>query len=373
MRRRGATFPFANVAGLLGGADIMVGNLEGVISKRMETRARPDMRFCGEPALAAELRRLGFTGLSVANNHVFEHGEPCFTETVALLRDAGLEVFGLRDPTGEFHCKPVVVQVRGRKVGMLAYNWVAVDRFPEADAFIAQVHDGAVNYTWNRDPERDRSRRQVLASCNTEVCADIRKLRPSVDHVVVIPHWGFEFVHIPPFGCTLEGRAFVEAGADLVVGIHAHVVQGYERHLHGAVFYSLGNFLFDHHRRVPQPGAVLTYALGGPKPGEFHFDFTAQSASCEITEAVPEEAAAMHEVVASSSRAIASPDSELALDDEQVYAAFVKRYRQNKLKSIATHLRLSLRYPFVALVVLAKARALAELIVRRLHGEKTRW
>ncbi len=63
-------------------------------------------------------------------------------------------MFGLRDRTGEFHCKPVVVEVRGRKVGVLAYNWVAADRFPPADDLIAQVRDGAVNYTWNRDPVR---------------------------------------------------------------------------------------------------------------------------------------------------------------------------------------------------------------------------
>jgi hypothetical protein len=151
------------------------------------------------------------------------------------------------------------------------------------------------------------------------------------------------------------------------------VVQGYERHLQGAVFYSLGNFLFDHHARAPRPGSVLTYGLGGARHGEFRLDFTTQSASCEITEAAPKDAAALQDVVASSSRAITSPDSEQALDDDRVYGAFVKRYRQNKLKAIATHLRLSLRHPFVALVVIAKARALGDLIVRRLHGERTRW
>jgi poly-gamma-glutamate synthesis protein (capsule biosynthesis protein) len=373
MRRWGAAFPFANVAALLSGADIMVGNLEGVISERMESRPRPDMRFCGEPALAAELRRLGFTGLSVANNHVFEHGEACFMETVARLEDAGLEVFGLRDRSGEFYCKPVVVQVQGRKVGILAYNWISVEHFPAADHFIAQVHDGAVNYTWNRDPEVDRFRRRRLAACNAEVCADIRKLRSSVDHVVVIPHWGFEFVHVPPFGCVLEGRSFVEAGADLVVGIHPHVLQGYERHLHGAIFYSLGNFLFEHHSRAPHPRAVLTCALGGTAAGDVRFDMATQSASCEIALASTEEAAVMLGVVESSSRAIASPDSEQTLDDDRVYAAFVTRYRQNKLRSIATLLRLSMSHPFVALVILAKIRSLGHLIVRRLHGEKTRW
>ena len=372
-RKRGVSFPLSAVAPALAGADILVGNLEGILSRRMDSLARPDITFCGESAFAAELRRLGFAGVTVANNHVLEHGEVCFGETVTLLREAGLEVFGLRDRTGEFHCKPVVLEVRGGRVGILSYNWVSVERFPAADNLIAQVRDGAVNYTWNRDPARDRSRRQNIANCNVAVCADIRRLRPSVDHVVVIPHWGFEFVHVPPYGCTLEGRAFLQAGADLVVGVHPHAVQGYERHGRGSVFYSLGNFLFDQRERASRIGAVLTFALGGNRHGEFRLDFTTQSTSCQVAEAGPRDVAHMTRVVESSSAAITSSDSERTLDDDTVYAAFERQYRLKKLRAIATHLWLSLRHPFVARVVVRKVRGLGELVVRRLHGEKTRW
>ena len=195
----------------------------------------------------------------------------------------------------------------------------------------------------------------------------------TVDYVVVLPHWGFEYVHVPPFGCVLEGRSFVEAGADLVVGTHPHVLQGYERHLHGAVFFSTGNFLFDHFQRAPRPGAVLTCDLGGTSHGRFRQDFTAQDKSYRIREAARKEVVAMTRVLESSNRAISSPDSERTLDDDRVYAAFERRYRRGKLRTIWTHLRLSARHPFVALVVLAKVSSLIGLVVRRLRGEKIRW
>jgi poly-gamma-glutamate capsule biosynthesis protein CapA/YwtB (metallophosphatase superfamily) len=372
-KKRGVSFPFARIASGLAGADILVGNLEGILSKRVDALTRPDITFCGESAFASELRRLGFTGVTVANNHVLEHGEAYFSETVGLLRDAGLDVFGLRDKSGEFLCKPVVIERGGRSVGVLAYNWVSVDLFPAAEREIAQVHDGIVNYTWNRDAERDRSRQLRVAEGNAGVLADIRRLKPSVDHLVVIPHWGYEFVNVPPFGCTLEGRSFIEAGADLVVGTHPHVVQGYERHPHGTVFYSLGNFLFDQRERECRRGAVLTYSLGGPGHGDWRLDFTTQSTSCQISPAGPRDTELAARAVASSCAAIASPDNERTLDDDTVYAGFERRYRRKKLRAIGTHLYLAVRYPFVALVVAVKIRGLGHLIARRLRGDRTRW
>ncbi len=372
-RKHGLSFPFAGLAGVLDGADILVGNLEGVLSRRMDSLVRPDITFCGESGFARELRRVGFTALTMANNHVFEHGEAYFTETIELLGDAGIDVLGLRDPSGQFYCKPVISTVRGLRVGILAYNWVSVDRLPAAGDFIAQIHDSAVNYTWDRDSKRDRARRIRGAECNADVHADIRKLRPSVDHVVVIPHWGFEFVHLPPFGCILEGRSFVEAGADVVVGVHPHVVQGYECYSHGAVFYSLGNFLFDQRDRACRRGMVLTYELGGLGHGKCRLDYTSQSTSCRLAKAAPRTAALVTRVVASSSAAIASPEGEKTLDDDKVYAAFERRYRLRKLRIIATHFYLSLRHPFIARVVMSKVEGLAQLILRRLQGERTRW
>ena len=240
------------------------------------------LRPAANQPLRARVRTLGFSGVTVANNHVLDHGEAYFVETVGLLREAGLDVFGLRVPSGALHCNAVVIESRGRRVGVLAYKWVSVDRFPAADKHVAQVHDVAVDYTLDRDRDRDRSRRLRAAHCNAKVIEDIRKLRPSVDHLVVMPHWRFEFVTTPPFGCTLEGRAFVEAGADLVVGRHAHAVQGYKRQSRGIIFYNMGKFLFDQADRASRQGTILTNEVGGAGHGRFRFDFTSQSTSCEI-------------------------------------------------------------------------------------------
>jgi hypothetical protein len=88
----------------------------------MSRRTVSKLSFCGIPSVAEELQSVGFTALSVANNHVLEHGPELFQETVAILKEHGLQVCGLRGDSG-FHCQPVVVNRGGKRFGILAKNW----------------------------------------------------------------------------------------------------------------------------------------------------------------------------------------------------------------------------------------------------------
>jgi poly-gamma-glutamate capsule biosynthesis protein CapA/YwtB (metallophosphatase superfamily) len=74
---------------------------------------------------------------------------------------------------------------------------------------------------------------------------DIQRLRPEVDVVVVIPHWGAEYVATPEPAQVGFAHAAIDAGADLLVGGHAHVPKGIEIYQGRPIFYGTGNFLFD--------------------------------------------------------------------------------------------------------------------------------
>jgi poly-gamma-glutamate synthesis protein (capsule biosynthesis protein) len=75
--------------------------------------------------------------------------------------------------------------------------------------------------------------------------AEIARLRPSCDFLVVFPHWGIEYQITASARQQELAHEFVDAGADLVIGAHPHVVEPVELYRGKAIFYSLGNFVFD--------------------------------------------------------------------------------------------------------------------------------
>jgi hypothetical protein len=76
------------------------------------------------------------------------------------------------------------------------------------------------------------------------ILENIKALREKVDYVILIFHWGFDNSRFPKPQQRKDAKAFAEAGADLIIGHHPHVLQGYERIKNTWVFYSLGNFAF---------------------------------------------------------------------------------------------------------------------------------
>ena len=226
-KKYGVSFPFNLISDSLNNTDILIGNLEGILTQRVKKSRIPDLSFCGLPEFALELRRSGFNVINIANNHVLEHGPELFLETLSHLKNAGIHICGLRDESGEFYSKPLILERKNQKIGILAYNWVAKDKFPNADKYIAQSHDSVVNYTWHRNKKRDKDHRAQVDSMNKNIIDDVRKLNAIVDHVVLVTHWGYEFVHEPPYGVIKEAHSFIEAGARLIIAIHPHVLQGF--------------------------------------------------------------------------------------------------------------------------------------------------
>ncbi|GMU41004.1 MAG: poly-gamma-glutamate biosynthesis protein [Chloroflexota bacterium] len=217
-----ATYPFDAAMPLFEGVDYAVGNLEGTftdIGVPMEKR----YVFATDPALAAGLAATPFRVVTLANNHATDYGVEGLTRTIETLDAHGIGWFGAGRDEAEARGGVIVTAEGQPGIAYLGYN-----AFPE-------VH-------WADGNAGGVARASVEA-----VREDVARMRarPDVDFIVVTLHAGDEYRREVNEEQRAIARAAVEAGADLVVGHHPHVLQPVEAYRDRFILYSLGNFVFD--------------------------------------------------------------------------------------------------------------------------------
>lgn len=225
--------PLRPMAGRLAAADITVGNLESTMARLGPPTQDPVTdSFFAQPAVRADLRGAGFDVLGLANNHLGDFGERSLVRTVDLLRAAGFATFGAGRDLAAARA-PVILQRHGLTFGFTGFN--AIGETPEATP--GQSGALSVSMPPRTGPLDEVELRRVLR--------DVRRLSRRLDVVIVMPHWGTQYVHRPEPVQAEVARRLVAAGADLVVGGHPHVVQGAAQVGDALVVHSLGNFVFD--------------------------------------------------------------------------------------------------------------------------------
>jgi len=203
--RKGTDYTFENIKDFFAGNDLVLANLEGSFT---DFKPRPldpnNTSFTFDPALAKVLKESGFNIVNLANNHVQDFGKDGFAQSKAYLEKSGISHFG-----DFYNEEPAVIkEIRGVKIAFVGYNEFG-------------------------DP------------ATTGTLAKIKEVKKQADFVVVYAHWGVEYQTNFWIGSQEKGRQFVDAGADVVLGSHPHVVQPIEIYKGKAIFYSLGNFVFD--------------------------------------------------------------------------------------------------------------------------------
>jgi poly-gamma-glutamate synthesis protein (capsule biosynthesis protein) len=208
IQRNGVAFLFDGMRRLYKGSDLVTTNAEGVFSDVSEAQkpVEPDdLRFPFEPAWLATLARTGFTHLGLANNHSNNFGREALVVARGLIQAAGMNTFG--DPSNQSEIMNVT-SVRGRRVAQIGFH-----------QFAGQGAD--------------------------DVVKAIGTAKKGGAFVVVYPHWGVEYERRPTRTQMELAHRFIDAGADVIIGAHPHVLQTVEVYNGKAIFYSLGNFIFD--------------------------------------------------------------------------------------------------------------------------------
>lgn len=220
LSREGYDYPFAATTHLLRDADIAVGNLEVPLTRGGEEFIDKKFRFKASPCAASAIRRAGFSVVTLANNHIMDFGAYGLRETMASLRRENILYAGAGGNLSEAR-KAAVVRKNGVRVAFLAYSLT----FP-VEFYAGPDRPGAAPGYWSLFRE------------------DIKRAKSSADYIVVSFHWGAEGADVPKGYQVRVARGAIDAGADVVIGHHPHVLQGVERYRGRLILYSLGNYAF---------------------------------------------------------------------------------------------------------------------------------
>ena len=187
----------------------------------------------------------GFDILSLANNHTLDWGAEALLDTMARFQEAGLPYVGVGKNLAEAR-QPVILERKGIKVGFLAYSCVHPDGY-EADDDKEGLAPVRVWTIYEKvDYQPGTPPRIVTIPYKEDLAAmveDIQKLKARVDVVVISFHWGQHFIpHVIPMYCFDVGHAAIDAGADLILGTHTHILKGIEVYKGKVIFYSTCNF-----------------------------------------------------------------------------------------------------------------------------------
>jgi hypothetical protein len=218
---RGVEFsPLRSFTAAWRGADLRTGNLESPLTSHPRATSSK-LALRGTKEAAGALRQAGVDVVALANNHMMDFGPEGIEETRTVLQAGGVESLGA-GPQSDSAASPWIREIRGKRVGLLA--WCDVQ---QASRLYATPDSPGVA-RWNLDVALQQ----------------VAQLRPKVDWLVVHLHWGLEYSELPTPDQRATARRLAQAGVDVIVGHHPHVIQPAEVIGQTAVLYSLGNFTF---------------------------------------------------------------------------------------------------------------------------------
>ncbi len=198
---QGADYFFKNVRSILEKDDLSIVNFEGTLTTST-TRAEKKFAFKADPEYVNILTSGSVEAANIANNHSSDYGETSKTDTLKVLKDAGIAAFGYEQVQ--------LLDVNGVKVGLTGIYELA-------------EHLGK----------------------KQQVKENIAALKEAGAELIIVNfHWGIELEYVPNETQKKLAHLAIDEGADLVIGHHPHVLQGIEKYKGKYIAYSLGNFCF---------------------------------------------------------------------------------------------------------------------------------
>jgi poly-gamma-glutamate capsule biosynthesis protein CapA/YwtB (metallophosphatase superfamily) len=205
----GNEFIFDKISAELLSNDLVVANLEGPITdeKSISAGTIPESAdnyvFTFDPSLAKTLYDENIGLVNLGNNHIFNFGYTGLASTEKYLDDADVGYFGAPNDK-----RSVIKNIKGIRIAFVSYNQFSGDE-------------------------------------KNVVIDEIKEDKAKADIIIVFSHWGAEYILTPSDTIKNLAHSFVDAGADLVIGSHPHVIEPMEIYNGKRIYYSLGNFVFD--------------------------------------------------------------------------------------------------------------------------------
>lgn len=206
----------------ISGADIFMANEEFPFSDRGTAAKDKQYTFRSPTSKVSIMNEIGVDIVSLANNHSLDFGTDALVDTCTALDGAGIKYAGA-GPNMDRARQLQTIEVSGKTIGFLAASRV----YPDAAWVAGSQKPGMVS---GYDP--------------TILLEEIQKAQEACDYLVVYIHWGIERDEKPQDYQRALGKKLIDAGADLVIGSHPHVLQGVEYYNGKPICYSMGNFIF---------------------------------------------------------------------------------------------------------------------------------
>ena len=205
---------------VISGADIAMANFENPAPNRF-TWHKAKTVFTADPTLIDGLVKAGIDYVGIANNHIGDAGNNGILQTIANLKKRGLKYSGAGKDLAAAQ-RPAILDANGTKVAILAYDAIA----PGYHA--AKGEPGSSKLTIKAVQAGVKAARKAGAKV-----------------VIVFPHWGTEYRYSPFQNQQRLARQIIDAGADMIIGNHAHYAAAVEVYKGKPIWYALGNFVFD--------------------------------------------------------------------------------------------------------------------------------
>ncbi|MCL2431840.1 CapA family protein [Candidatus Bathycorpusculum sp.] len=230
------------------GVDLVLGNFENPIindDKEFIATQKSILLSANSNCLEA-IKNAGFNMLSLANNHMMDYGVTGMLNTLESLDRAGVAHFGAGRDVNEAKSYQLI-DSNGTKIAVLGINAVSMQGFASKNTpGILATHTSETAY--------------LDAVSDAASAANV---------VIVFIHWGDEYTTIVSSNQREIGRKLIDAGADIVIGSHPHILQPIEIYENGIIFYSLGNFIFDQGWSRTKDSCIVRYCLDENGQGVF--------------------------------------------------------------------------------------------------------
>ena len=208
--------------------DIMTLNNEYCISDRGSPMAGKAFTFRAPTNRNFIFDELGVDVLGLANNHIYDYGKDAFLDTLDAIDSTGIQRVGAGRDLDEAR-KPLYYIINGRKIayicGSRAEKNYMTPIATETTPGVFGIYDDA------------------------DMCETVKEAKAKADIVILFVHWGAEDeTYIEPI-IQKQGKNYIDCGADIIIGAHAHNLQGVEFYKGKLIAYNLGNYLFNHKDR----------------------------------------------------------------------------------------------------------------------------